>query len=153
VRFFRLTKTAHSPSVLGGAGGLVVDGRWHPIGHRIVYCASSEALAVLELRVHLGRVQPSHAWTMHEIDVPDDSLVVAPPESLPPSWNRVPPGPESQKFGSAWLTSLRSLALRVPSVHSVTDHTILLNPAHPQIGRVRVLERRPYRFDGRLFQG
>jgi hypothetical protein len=31
------------------------------------------------------------------------------------------------------------------------DDTVLLNPEHPAITDVRIVERREYRFDGRLF--
>jgi RES domain-containing protein len=54
MRVFRLCKQLYSGTVLSGEGGLVVDGRWHSAGRRIVYAASSEALAVLEMRVHFG---------------------------------------------------------------------------------------------------
>ena len=54
MRVFRLCKQLYSATVLSGEGGLVVDGRWHSAGRRIVYAANSEALAVLEIRVHLG---------------------------------------------------------------------------------------------------
>jgi RES domain-containing protein len=54
VHVYRLCKEIYSTDVLEGQGGLIVAGRWHSQGRRIVYCASSEALAVLELRVHLG---------------------------------------------------------------------------------------------------
>ncbi|MGH8544168.1 MAG: RES family NAD+ phosphorylase [Gammaproteobacteria bacterium] len=52
---YRLCKEAYSENLLQGDGGRLADGRWHRLGRRIVYCASSEALAVLELRVHRKR--------------------------------------------------------------------------------------------------
>ncbi len=142
MRLFRLCKTVDSATVLSGEGGLVVDGRWHRQGRRIVYCASSEALAVLEVRVHLGRVVPAGGFTMHELELPDDAVETPPAEQLPPDWAAVPPTAASQRCGSDWLASARSLALRVPSVHSATDFSVLVNPAHPEIGAVRVLARR-----------
>jgi RES domain-containing protein len=58
----------------------------------------------------------------------------------------------TQAIGDEWLASGRSLALRVPSVHSRTDYNVLLSPAHPGAGRVRIVGRYRYAFDRRMFQ-
>lgn len=151
MRVFRLSKTIYSATVLGGEGGLVSDGRWHSAGRRIVYAATSEALAVLELRVHLGRVAPKAGFTMHTLDVPDELVERARLEELPADWSALPAAASSQRFGDAWLAAGASLALRVPSVHSRSDGSVLINPAHAAIARVVVVSREPYTFDARLF--
>jgi RES domain-containing protein len=38
---------------LDGAGGLLVSGRWHTQGSRVVYCAPNPASALVEVLVHL----------------------------------------------------------------------------------------------------
>lgn len=151
MRLYRLGQEAYSAQVLQGEGGLLQSGRWHSLGRRIVYGASVEALAVLEVRVNLGNELPSVAYVMHTIEVPDEVVSAISPESLPPDWNAVPLEPPAQRFGDDWLSSLGSLGLRVPSVHSRTDFNVLLNPAHPDFHRARVLERHPYSLDPRLF--
>jgi RES domain-containing protein len=151
VRVYRLCKEKYSASVLDGQGGLAADGRWHTRGRRIVYCASSEALAVLEVRVHVGRHVPAMPYVMHAIDVPDELVTEIAQADLPGDWNAVPFGAASQSVGDAWLASARSAALRVPSVHSGSDATVLLNPAHPAYDAITVATRTPYAFDPRLF--
>lgn len=148
---YRLCKERYSAHVLSGEGGMDADGRWHSRGRRIVYCATAEALAVLELRVHVGRFIPAAAYVMHEIEVPDDSLERLDGSALPGDWRAVPQGAATQTLGDDWLRSGRSLALRVPSIHSTSDENVLVNPLHPQAARTRVLARRPYVFDRRLF--
>ena len=149
---YRLCKEANSENLLQGDGGRLADGRWHRLRRRIVYCASSEALAVLELRVHLGRYIPHSDYLMHTIDVPDNRIESLPAKALANGWNSVPHTPVSQAIGDEWLNSGRALALRVPSVHSQSDTNILLNPENPDIQHVRrLLARSPYQFDHRLF--
>jgi RES domain-containing protein len=151
LRVFRLSKTVYSPAVLGGQGGLVADGRWHSAGRPVVYTASSEALAVLELRVHLGRFVPQAAFTMHTLDVPDRLVETAAISGLARGWNAVPSGGASQQVGDDWLERGRTLALRVPSIHSRSDWNLLINPVHGELRQVRILAAEPYTFDARLF--
>jgi RES domain-containing protein len=151
VRVYRLGQEAYSAHVLQGEGGLVQSGRWHTLGRRVIYCASVEALSVLEVRVNLGNELPSVSYVMHTIEVPDEVVSAIELKSLPPDWNAVPLEPASQRFGDDWLGSVGSLGLRVPSIHTRTDFNVLLNPAHPDFHRARVVERHPYSFDRRLF--
>lgn len=151
MRCYRLCKKEYSEDLLQGEGGRLADGRWHTVGRRVVYCASSEALAVLELRVHLGRYIPHSEYLMHTIDVPDNGVELLDPKALARGWNAVPHTAASQAIGNDWLRSRRALALCLPSVHSQSDTNILLNPEHPDIQRVRILARNRYRFDQRLF--
>lgn len=152
MRVYRLAKAQYRDALLSGQGGLLADGRWHTIGRPIIYTATSEALAILEVRVHLRRLLPGVAFAMHVIDVPDDAIADLAPADLPPAWNSVPPRTGSQSIGDEWVASARSLALRVPSVHSASDANLLLNPLHPDSSRLTRIASRPYTFDPRLFQ-
>jgi len=151
MRVFRLCERRHSKSVLSDEGGLHFDGRWHSQGRRIVYCASCEALAVLEVRVHVGRFMRRTPFTMHEIELPDEAVETLSRRELPKQWHRVSPSKRAQELGDAWLERNKALALAVPSIHSHSDRNILINPAHEAAGRIKVVARRPYEFDPRLF--
>lgn len=148
---YRLCKERYASQVISGDGGLAAEGRWHSRGARIVCCATSEALAVLELRVHVGRFLPRAAFAMHAIEVPDEAIAVLAASSLPADWKGVPFGAGTRALGDEWLRSGRTLALRVPSIHAVSDANLLVNPLHPAAGQVQVVDRRPYAFDLRLF--
>lgn len=151
MRIFRLCKDRHSAGVLSGDDGLNADGRWHNQGRRIVYCASSETLAILELRVHIGNFLPHDPFVMHAIDVPDTLIETLVPALLPAGWNAVPHSGISQALGDDWLRQRRSAALRVPSIHSTTEFNVLLNPLHDQRASFTLGQAWPYRFDPRLF--
>ncbi len=151
MRIYRLCKSRYSSSVLSGAGGLHADGRWHTQGQFIVYCASSESLAVLELRVHVGHFLPRESYTMHAIDVADTLIETSAPESLPTGWNSVPHSQDSQEVGDTWLKNLRSCVLRVPSIHSSTEFNMLINPRHQPATSILVGGAWLYNFDLRLF--
>ena len=148
---YRLCKQRYSATVLSGDGGLHADGRWHTVGKPVVYCASSESLAVLELRVHVGNWLPCDRFAMHEIEVPDRHVNLLKLESLPEDWNVVPFSGVSQQLGNAWLSQQASPALRVPSIHTSTEFNVLLNPLHGKHKDVKVKRVWQYRFDARLF--
>ena len=151
MRVFRLCKRAYSETVLSGEGGLVVDGRWHSRGSRIVYTASCEALAVLETRVHIGRFIPRAPYSIHEIEIPDSEIQTLASGELTGQWNSVPPTRHTRRIGDDWLRVNSALALSVPSIHSATDRNILVNPAHTAASGIEIVDVRRYPFDGRLF--
>jgi RES domain-containing protein len=146
MRVFRLCKRIYSDRVLAGEGGLAAEGRWHSAGHRIVYTASSEALAVLEMRVHVGRFIPKAAYAMHEMEVPDAQIRMLEGGMLKKRWNAVPPIGHTRHVGDKWLRENAAMALNVPSIHSATDRNILINPAHPAITKIALVRVGPYRF-------
>jgi RES domain-containing protein len=151
VRVFRLCKQLYSDTVLSGEGGLVVDGRWHSAGRRIVYTASSEALAVLETRLHLGRFVPKASYAIHVMEVADTQIQMLAAEALPRTWNAVPAAGHTRRIGDDWLRVSSTVALSVPSIHSASDCNILINPAHPSAAGVEFIGVRRYQFDNRLF--
>ncbi|HEU5481417.1 MAG TPA: RES family NAD+ phosphorylase, partial [Candidatus Tumulicola sp.] len=57
-----------------------------------------------------------------------------------------------QTVGDEWITSGRSLALRVPSVIVDGGFNILINPEHAHFGRLTVDSISVYDFDPRLLR-
>ena len=54
--------------------------------------------------------------------------------------------------GDAWLANGRSALLRVPSAIMPDVHNVLLNPLHPDAGRLRITDVRDVPFAPRLFK-
>jgi hypothetical protein len=80
----------------------------------------------------------------------DDALLAAPPCDLPRGWDRQPPyHPEVQASGDTWVRSGSSLALRVPASVLPSRSNILINPAHPEMPRLREIERKVLPWPGR----
>lgn len=58
----------------------------------------------------------------------------------------------TQALGVAWLSSMSSLGMWVPSFIEPLEKNMLINPAHPDYrGIVLTIERQPFEFDPRLF--
>ena len=138
---------------LSGEGSRGGSARWHTEGNLVVYLAESPASALLERIVHLtdrdpGGFLPS-VYQLLQISVPDD-LETKPLSALAPSdWREH--AEFTRGIGDAWLASLETPLARVPS--AIVPHTwnYLLNPLHPDAGKVQIAEVIRERFDNRLF--
>ncbi len=53
-------------------------------------------------------------------------------------------------LGDVWLDDRKTLALRVPSIVVAGEFNVLLNPEHPDMGKVKIVSVDPYVFDDRL---
>ncbi|WP_338414693.1 RES family NAD+ phosphorylase [uncultured Sphaerotilus sp.] len=151
MKVWRICRQPFVATALDGIGGLYVSGRWHRRGRPIVYAASSAALAALEVLVHVDPLDAPDDLRLLTLEVPDDLLVeqldVA---ALPARWAAVPAPDELAVLGSDWLASRRSPALSVPSAVIPIERNLLLNPLHPQMLQVRIVDDTAFTFDPRL---
>jgi RES domain-containing protein len=95
-----------------------------------------------------GRLPPNQHFI--EITIPNGVSyeTISPPDL--PAWDHIG-GAASKRFGEAWQLARRSLLLLVPSVVARLEHNILINPEHPEFGRVtHGLHQRVW-WDPRLF--
>jgi RES domain-containing protein len=134
-----------------GVGGLYAARRWNHLGTAMVYTATSRALAALEFFVNLDPGEAPDDLLMAEAVVPGDSIEIIEPGLLPADW-RALDNLACRDFGSAWAASRRSLALLAPSAVVEGDSNLLLNPAHPDFGKIALAEPAPFRFDPRMFR-
>lgn len=135
---------------LSGAGAAAHPGRWNEERQAVVYCAPSIALAVLETAAHVDDAGLPQNRFLIEIDVPDDVWALheaVAMSSLPPTWSAIPAGMGSVQFGSNWLASNRSPILLVPSVIVPEECAALLNPRHPDAGRIHAAVVRPFNYN------
>ncbi|HTQ75374.1 MAG TPA: RES family NAD+ phosphorylase [Burkholderiales bacterium] len=148
----RIAKRKYSSDPLGGNGGLYSPGRWHHVGHRVVYCAASLSLASLEFFVHFGKIEKAIELAAFEITVPDLLIEELDPTMLPEEWQALPPASSTADIGTEWLRERRSAVLMVPSVLSLGEFNYLINPAHPQAPEIIVTQVREFRYDGRMWK-
>jgi RES domain-containing protein len=140
---------------IDGAGGLHAAGRWNDVGTPVVYASSNASLAILERAVHTGLAEFDDQ-TLLELALPDDASVEE--VSVERAWqlqhHALSLGEDaearSRAFGSAWLRSLRTLVLRVPSVIVPFDHNLILNPRHADMARVEIVRKERFSLDPRL---
>jgi RES domain-containing protein len=135
-------------------GSTLFDGRWHslragPRPRRVIYAASSRALAQLEKRVHANGVAPINQ-ALFALTLPEDVAIAhAHERGLPAHWRDDLSA--SQAFGNDWLDQGQDLALWVPSFVEPAEDNLLIHPEHPRIVEVGMrVEREPFEFDPRL---
>lgn len=147
---WRITKARYAPSCLDGAGAKLAGGRWNEKGVPLAYCSSSLSLATLELFVHLDPAQVPASMVAVPVEIPASvGIEVAAP---PLGWDSLPVGNASQRYGTDWAMSLRSLVLEVPSAIVKSERNYLVNPLHPDIAKLRLLSAQPFTFDPRMFR-
>lgn len=150
---WRIAKARYQDDAFSGDGGLRSAGRWHLQGQRVVYSASSLALAALEVFVHLNRAHAGIRWVMFEIGIPDGVAVeVLAATDLPRGWRSEPPAASTMRVGTDWLRAGRSPVLRVPSAIIPAESNLLLNPLHADFRKLRLGKARPFEFDARLWK-
>jgi RES domain-containing protein len=151
VEVWRICRKEHAADPLSGKGGLVTAGRWHARGTRVTYASGSLSLAALEVLVH-GSVAVLPADLMQvQVHIPDDlPLKEIAVSSLPRNWRAYPAPPSLQAIGGEWLRSAETAVLRVPSAVIPSEGNYLLNPAHEDARRIRVVQVEKFILDPRL---
>lgn len=154
---WRITAARRKETALDGMGAALNGGRWNPVGVKVVYCAESLALAVLEVRVHLPILQqPTEAFVGIELEISKNAIER--PTKLPGNW-RINPTRSTQntaarRFGARWVKEARSIALQLPSAIIPSESIFLLNPEHPNFSKaVKKSRELPVFFDPRLWHG
>lgn len=148
---WRLFPRRFRSTAFTGVGGLHAAGRWNHLGIPIVYTSTSRALAALEFFVNIEPNEAPDDLMIAQASVPDDAVENLDPSLLPSSWRSLN-NKACRDLGSAWATSARSLALRVPSAVVDGDSNLLLNPRHPGFSRVQLSAPKPFRYDPRMFR-
>ena len=144
---YRITKAIYASRLVASGGAA----RWNERGQYVIYTAATRALACLENVVHRSGEGLLDVFRVMVIDVPDDLVVeTAGPDALPADWFDFHRYDACQRLGGDWLRSGQSAVLRVPSAIIAHEWNYLLNPAHPQFSRIRLLRTEPFLFDPRI---
>ena len=149
---YRLSKQAYCND-LSGYGAEKTGGRWNSKGIPMLYTASSRALAMVEIAVHvpLGIIPFNYYLIIIEIGG-EESMLKANISDFPPNWNKSPFIKATQLIGDNFIRSNTHLVLQVPSVIVPGDYNYLINPRHPLFKNVQVKNTEPFEFDLRLFK-
>jgi RES domain-containing protein len=105
---------------------------------------------MLEKLVHTNGRMPKHQVCV-TYEAPNALKAISIEPEQVPGWDN-PDMTASRKAGDAWLETGESVILRVPSVVFGVERNVLLNPAHADFGKVRVVATEPVRWDDRLFE-
>jgi|EndMetStandDraft_4_1072995.scaffolds.fasta_scaffold00801_7 RES domain-containing protein len=135
---------------LSGTGARLYGGRWNSEGKSMLYTASSRALAVLEVLVHLPPLLVPNNFCITEIEVPENSIYTLDLALLPANWRDISPPVMLRQLGDEFLKKCETLVMKVPSSIVPAEYNYLLNPLHPEASKVKVINREPFSFDERL---
>jgi RES domain-containing protein len=140
-------------ATLEGEGGLIASARWHTQGYPILYLSETPAGALVEVLVHL-ELDPAHmprSYKLLKAEAPNDiSRQEIGKAVLAQNWTQDPLA--TRTLGDEWLRSRATALLRVPSAIVPETFNLLLNPHHPEAGRVRIVSHRDYPWDKRLLE-
>gem|GEM_PF-89207 len=134
-------------------GSRLYGGRWNRKGIGIIYTSETRALATLEYLVHLPLSLMPDDISISSIEIPDNiisrEILIS---DLPINWRSWPAPTELAELGTRWVLSNETLLLRVPSAVVQHEFNILINPSHPDMKQVTILNIEEYRFDRRLIR-
>jgi RES domain-containing protein len=155
LRLWRIVTRADYP-IWSGEGARLYGARWNPAGLPAIYAGTSFAVTLLEVLVHANRGSPPSASRFVEAVVPDDVSRERFDPSLAPGWDDPDDKSVAQAFGREWIDSGRAALLIVPSVVvpsvvTVRDENVVVNPDHPDAARIDVSPEKPIALDRRFF--
>ena len=149
---WRIAARQHSENAFSGEGAARFPGRWNGRGQRVIYTAQSAALAALEMLVHLDSESNMRPYVLFACTFAPELVEQVDRNKLPAGWKAYhPPGTLSQ-VGTEWIESLRTAVLQVPSAVIETESNYLLNPQHPDFGKIGIAEPIPFSLDLRLLR-
>lgn len=135
---------------LTGKGAELFGGRWNRPGTPCIYTSETLSLALLEYAVNnsLDNIPRALSYTIYEI--PDKGFRKALVSSLPGNWTERPVPVSTMDFGTKLLRENKHLILAVPSVVIPDEFNYLINPAHKDIQKVKIIGKKDFVFDIRL---
>jgi len=147
---YRIAKAAYIRD-LTGLGPKLYGGRWNHRGVPVIYTAESRSLATVEYLVHLSFAHAPADLSIATLEVPDAATTrTVRARSLSKRWRDTPAPSELADIGSEWARLGKTLLLRVPSAVVDHEHNVLINPAHSEMRRVKLVSVEPLRLDERL---
>ena len=146
---YRLSLTEYAGE-LTGEGSRLFGGRWNKAGTRCLYTAESRALSVLESLVNDTISTTPKKLSIITLKAPDENHLIIKPAQLPENWNKAEVSEHTQSFGSALLDKAGYLIIRVPSVVIPQEYNYIINPVHPDMKKVSIIDVSDFSFDTRL---
>lgn len=136
---------------LSGIGGLKASGRWHTRGKGVVYLADHPASALLELLVRIDPDLIPDTYTLLRVAIPDTiQITIVKPDALPEDWRDRQA--VTRQLGDRWLDEGATPIMQVPSAIIPMALNMIVNPAHPTVNELRIVDVIPAAFDSRLFR-
>ena len=149
---WRIVQARQVRSAFDGEGARLYGGRWNHKGVAVVYAASSRSLAALEMLIHLPTPEVLQRYVTIPIAFDDELCTRLDPQSLPRHWRNNPALLSTRDIGTDWVNDGASAILVVPSAVVPDEWNFLVNPRHPDFGKVLVGAPQPFKYDPRLLK-
>jgi len=148
---YRISKTEERGHDLSGTGAFKAGGRWNNVGVFALYTSENQALAMLEILVHVEESELPANLYIATIEIDDNAPVYNLPDSeLPPDW-RIPDNIQLKNTGDKILNEKKYLAFKAKSAVIPEEFNFILNPLHPDYSRyVRIVKLSLVDVDKRL---
>lgn len=146
---YRITRCEYITD-LSGTGASQYPGRWNSKGVKMLYTAQSASLATLETVVHISGLKLIAPYCLIALHIPDEFITTLNRRELPHNWYAFPAPDILKRFGDLFIKDNQFLAMRVPSAVVPEDYNYLINPLHKNFAAIRIVQQRPFTFDGRL---
>ena len=144
---YRISLTEYS-------GKLIASGnpaRWNSKDTKVIYTAESKALACLENVVHRNSKGLQKNFMQMNILVPDEiEMKEIKIGGLNPDWKEFMRMSYTQSIGDEWVRAGETAILKVPSAIVPGDSNFLLNPAHKDFKKIKLLKTLAFQFDSRI---
>lgn len=151
MRVWRLCRLAHV--AFDGEGARLAGGRWNEKGIPVIYASATLSLAAQELFVHVSPDELPGDLVSVSADIPKEVRIkTLSADELPVGWRRYPAPDELAEIGTVWAKSRETVVLAVPSVVIPQELNYLLNPEHPDFGRIKTNKPEPFSFDPRMWK-
>ena len=148
---YRIVKRRYAKQAFNGEGARLAGGRWNSPGRRAVYLSGTLSLAAMETFVHLGEDAARMAYVYFEVEIPD-KVSITTLARRPKGWRNEPPASASMDAGDQWLKAGKTALLEVPSALIPSETNLILNPLHPDSGKLRIRAAQAFYFDPRMWK-
>lgn len=156
MRLFRIGPDQHIDN-MSGLGGSYRDGaRWNSAGVAVLYFGTTPSVAMLELANYIPSPRDlPDSYRLAVFEAPDDEVETWPVDRLPADWAEFPYPSSTQQLGTQWLRRREKLVLLVPScaVAGGMENIAVVNPLHPGVSKIRLLEKYDAIYNERMFKG
>jgi RES domain-containing protein len=155
MRVWRICRERHAVTAFSGEGSRLTSGRWNSEGVPVAYASEHLSLAALELFVHADQEDEPQDLMAVEAELAIEPEMVTRQQReilkrLGSKWRFDMSA--TRVLGDEWFATRSSLIMMIPSVVIDVEWNILINPQHRDFATLRIVQKRPFRFDERMFK-
>lgn len=159
MQLFRIGSERYLNNMDGRGSSYKNGARWNHEGTPVIYMGVSPAIAMLEMANYIERpelVPVDYRMAAYEVD-DDVEFAAIEVGDLEDGWEYFPYPEYTQTIGTNFLDKREYLGLMVPSctvpMHNDHGRIIVINPFHPDISKIRLVDTSEKIYNERMFGG